>query len=589
MGSMRRSGVRRAAALVAVATVVLAGCGGGSGGGGAAGNGQRQTGSAFAGCESSPNTCNSAAPNGLKQGGQLTYVIEKNITNWNLHANEGNVFENGQVLKAVLPYTFVTQPDLTVALSNDLLDSAMVTNTNPQTIVYRIKTSAVWSDGTPITADDFGYNWKVQNGRDCPDCPVSTTSGYDQVQSVVGTDNGKTVTVTLATPFTDWKQLWSGGSPIYPAHIAAQHGDITTAQGLAAAFAWFGATPPNYSGGPFQIDNFQDQESVTLVPNPRWYGPRPKLDRLIYRIITDARLGPTALQNREVQVIYPQPQVDLVEQVRRIPGVSSFVGLGLSWEHVDINLQNPFLAEPALRTAMFTAVDRQAIIDKTVGQFTDKIRPLNSHSFVPQQSGYEDVVSETGQGSGDVARAKQILAAAGDKVANGQLRTWTGQLVPPMRIRYTVGNQIRQTECELFAQQVKPLGITVQVVPTDDLGATTSRGDYDIVVFAWVMPPFPYGGAVQLWGTGQGNNFGRYSNPDVDRLIAAAGSQTDEAQAQEMLNQADRRLTRDAYVLPLYLKPTFIALYDTVANVRNNSSLDAPPYNVAEWGWRATG
>ncbi len=103
------------------------------------------------------------------------------------------------------------------------------------------------------------------------------------------------------------------------------------------------------------------------------------------------------------------------------------------------------------------------------------------------------------------------------------------------------------------------------------------------------MTPFPYGGAVQLWGTGQGNNCGRYSNPDVDRLIAAAGSQTDEAQAQELLNQADRRLTRDAYVLPLYQKPTFIALYDTVANVRNNSSLDAPPYTVAEWGWRATG
>jgi peptide/nickel transport system substrate-binding protein len=42
-------------------------------------------------------------------------------------------------------------------------------------------------------------------------------------------------------------------------------------------------------------------------------------------------------------------------------------------------------------------------------------------------------------------------------------------------------------------------------------------------------------------------------------------------------------------VLPLYQKPTFIALYDTIANVRNNSSLDAPPYNVAEWGFRATG
>jgi peptide/nickel transport system substrate-binding protein len=584
MGWMNRSGAWRAVTLVVGATVLLAACGGG---GAAGGGGQRQTGSAFAACEANPNTCNSARPGKLRQGGQLTFVIEKNIANWNVQSNEGNVFENGEVLKPVLPYTFVTQPDLTVAMNTDLLDSAKVTNTNPETIVYKIKANAVWSDGTPITAEDFSYNWKVQNGRDCPGCPVFTTSGYDQVRSVVGSEGGKTVTVTLIKPFTDWRQFWSGGSPIYPAHIAAQHGDINTAQGLAASFTWFEKNVPTYSGGPFQIDHFTNNESVTLVPNPRWYGQHPKLDRLIYRIITDANQEPTALQNGEVQVIYPQPQVDLVQQVRRISGVSSFVGLGLSWEHFDFNLQNSYLADPALRTALFTAVDRQAIIDKTVGQFTNKIKPLNNHNFVPQQSGYEDVVSETGQGSGNLARAKQILTAAGYKIDSDQLKTPIGMPVPPMRIRYTIGNQIRQVECELFAQQVKPLGITVQVVPTDDLGATTSRGDYDIVVFAWVDTPFPYGGAVQLWGTGQGNNFGHYSNPDVDRLIAAAGSQTDESLAKETLNQADRRLTRDAYVLPLYQKPTFVALYDNIANVRDNSSLDGPPYNVAEWGLRA--
>ena len=572
--------------LAVGATVALAAC---SGGGAPGRGGQRQTRSVFAGCEASPNTCNSAAPGQLRQGGQLSYVIEKNISNWNLLSAQGNVFANDEVLKAVLPYTFVTQPDLTVTMNNDLLDSAKVTNSFPETIVYKIKPTAVWSDGTPITADDFVYNWKLQNGRDCPGCPVFTTEGYDQVRSVVGSDRGKTVTVTLSKPFTNWKQLWSGGSPIYPAHLAAQHGNTNTPQGLAASFSWFGTNVPTYSGGPFQIDNFKDNESVTLVPNPKWYGTRPNLDRLDFRIITDANQEFTALQKRAVQVIYPQPQVDLVGQVRKMAGVSSFVGPSLTWEHFDFNLQNAYLIDPALRTAMFTAVDRQVIIDKTVGQFTNKIKPLNSHNFVPQQSGYEDVVGETGQGSGNLAKARQILGTAGYTIDGGQLKTPVGLPVPPMRIRYAVGNQVRQVECELFAQMVKPLGITVQVVPTDDVGATTSRGDYDIIVFAWVASPFPYANAVQIWGTGQGNNFGHYSNPDVDRLITAAASQTDESLAKETLNAADQRLTKDAYVLPLYQKPTFIALYDNIANVRDNSSLDAPPYNVAQWGFRAAG
>ncbi len=579
--------MRRVVALVAGAVVALAAC---SGGGGATGRGgQRHTGSAFAACEANPNSCNSAAPDQLRQGGQLTYVIEKNIANWNLLSNEGNVFDNNEVLKAVLPYTFVTQPDLTVTMNNDLLDSVKLTSSSPQTMVYKIRPTAVWSDGTPITADDFSYNWKLQNGRDCPGCSVAATAGYDQVRSVVGSDNGKTVTVTLAKPFTDWKQLWSGGSPIYPAHIAAQHGDIKTPQGLAASFSWFGANAPTYSGGPFQVDNVKNNESVTLVPNPRWWGTPSKLDRLIYRIITDANQEPTALQNREVQVIYPQPQVDLVQQVRRIPGVSSFVGLGLSWEHFDFNLQGGYLNDPALRTALFTAVDRQAIINKTVGQFATKVKPLNSHNFVPQETGYRDVISDTGQGSGNLAKAREILGNAGYKIDGDQLKTPIGLTVPPLRMRYTIGNQVRQVECELFAQMVKPLGITVQVTPTDDLGATTSRGDYDIIVFAWVASPFPYANALQIWGTGQGNNFGHYSNPDVDRLITAAAGQTDESLAKETLNAADQRLTKDAYVLPLYQKPTFIALYDDIANVRNNSSLDAPPYDVGQWGFRAAG
>jgi peptide/nickel transport system substrate-binding protein len=586
MGCMSRSRVRRAVALVAGAAVVLVACdGSGAAGGGAA----RRRGSALSACELSPNTCNSAEPGTLRQGGQLVFAIEKNVTNWNVLSSEGNVFEGGEVLKPVLPATFVTQPDLTVAMNTDLLDSAKVTNTHPETIVYKIKANAVWSDGTPITAADFRYNWEIQNGRACPGCPVVTTSGYDQVHSVVGSPDGKTVTVTLTKPFTDWRQLWSGNSPIYPAHIAARHGDITTPQGLAASFTWFGNTVPTYSGGPFEIVQFTNNESVILVPNPRWYGPRPKLDRLIYRIITDASQEQAALQNREVQVIYPQPQIDFVQQVRKVPGVSSFVGPGLSWEHLDLNLQNDYLADPALRTALFTAVNRQAIIEATVGQFTTKIKPLNSHNFVPRQSGYEDVVSETGQGSGNLARAQQILAAAGYKIDGDQLTTLVGMPVPPMRIRYAVGNQVRRVECELFAQQLKPLGITVQVAPTDDLAGTLSRGDYDAAVFSWIMTPFPYSGALQLWATGQGNNFGHYSNPDVDRLIAAAASSTDASLATEELNQADRRMTRDAYVLPLYQKPTFLALYDNVANVRDNSSLDGPPYNAAQWGFRAAG
>ena len=579
--STRRSRANGVALAVAAALAVSA-CGGGDGDQAGQGAG------VLANCQEQPNTCNSAPRAELRDGGQVAFAIEKNIPNWNLYSAEGNVLETGLVLRAVLPKTYYTQPDLKVALNRNLLVSAEQTNTNPQTIVYRIQPDAAWADGTPITADDFIYNWKTQNGRDCPDCAVASTGGYEQVQSVVGSDNGKTVTVTYAQPYTDWQSLWAGNSAIYPAHLAAQQGDINTPQGLAASFDFFGRTVPTFSGGPYRIENFQDNVAVTMVPNPRWYGdPQPRLGRLIFRVITEASQEPTALANNEVQVIYPQPQVDLVQQVRRIPNVSSFVGQGLTWEHFDLNLRNPFLADEALRDAMFTAVNRQDIIDKTVGQFTDQVRPLNNHNFMPQQEGYQDVVSQTGHGTGNVDRARQILTDAGYRIQGNQLIAPNGQPVPPMRIRYTVGNQIRQDQSELFAQFVRPLGITVNVQPTDDLGATLTQGDYDIMVFAWVGSPFVFSGAQQLWTTGSESNYGQYSNPEVDRLINEAASTTDVQRARQQLNEADRIMAEDAYVLPIYQKPTFIALYNNVANVRNNSSLDGPTYNVEEWGLRA--
>ncbi|MFB9729975.1 ABC transporter family substrate-binding protein [Haloechinothrix salitolerans] len=562
--------------------LILSACGG-DGGDGA---GTAEVDNIYADCEANPNECNSVPADQLQDGGELSFAIEKNVPNWNIISSEGNVLESAFVLKGVLPYTFYTQPDFTVTMNEDLLVSAEQTSEDPQVIEYEIQPDAQWSDGTPITADDFIYNWKVQNGEDCPDCTPASTSGYDQVESVEGSEDGKTVTVTFEEPFTDWKVLWSSTGPMYPAHIAEENGGTDSPKGLGESFKWFGENVPEYSGGPYQIENFQDNESVTLTPNEQYWGEAPNLDRLIFRVITEASEQPTALQNNEVQVIYPQPQVDFVEQIDAMQGVSSHIGMGLTWEHFDFNLKNEFLSDEPLRDALFTAVDRQGIIDKTVGQFTDKVEPLNSHNFVPGQDGYEDVVSEFGHGSGDVEAAKQILTDAGYELSGGKLTTPDGETVPEMRIRYTTGNEIRQNECELFAQAAKELGVTVNVEPTDDLGGTLVEGDYDIIVFAWVSSPFPYSGAVQLWTSDSGSNFGGYKNDEVDKLLREAASETDASVATEKLNEADKIMSEDAYVLPLYQKPTFIATHNNVANVRNNSTLDGPLYNVAEWGLR---
>ena len=573
------------AAVAAISSVVIAACGGSSSGGGGNGSGNGNG----TPITSDADTYNSGT---AQQGGTFTYTLEKNIENWNIDSAEGNTFETAEVLNSIYPAVFNDQPDTSnVALNTAMVTSATETSTNPETIVYKINPKAVWSDGVPITYKDFQYAWQTQDtgpnnpSGHCPKCAIAGNAGYDQIKSITGSDGGKTATVVFNTPFGDWKSLFGAGYGLMPEHIAAQHGSLESSFN-----GYFSTTVPKVSGGPFIIQSFKSNQAVTLVPNPKYYGPAPHLDKLIFRIITDATAEPTALQNHEVDAIYPQPELDLVDQIKALAGqgVKYQLDLGLDWEHFDFNLHNKFLAQLPLRQALFTAVDRQAIIDRTVGQFDPNVGVLNNRFLMPDQAGYQDDVTSTGIGSGDVTAAKKILTDAGYTGVGTKLVDPKLGPVPALTMKYTVGNSIRQTECELFAQDAKALGVTVNVSSTDDLGASLTHADpqhdYDVIVFAWVGTPFFASGSASNYNTGGGNNFGGYSNPLVDKLMKEAVSSSDRATQVADVNKVDLQLSKDAYTLPLYQKPTFLAYYDKWVNIRDNATNQGPAYNAGEWG-----
>ena len=555
-----------------------------SSGGGNAGNatGTKGTGN-FADCGTNPNTCNKGT---TKPGGTFTYTIEKVITGWNLNNANSNTFDFAEVLDGVLPGAFTATPDLKPVVNSDVMTSVEQTSTNPQTLVYKINPNAVWNDGTPIDATDWQYAWDTSDLTRCPKCEPASTSGYDQIQSLTPSDNGKTVTVVMKQPYSDWQSMFG---TLYPAHIAKQHGDDGSPAGRAASFDWFDKNQPTYSGGPYIITGYVKDTSVTESPNPKWWGAvKPSLSKLIFRIITDQTQEVPALQNNEVQAIYPQPNQDIVTNTGNIQGVNYYLGKGLVWEHLDFNEKSGPLADKQLRTALFTAVDRKAIIARTVGLFVPGVQPLGNHMYVPGQAGYTDNVTSTGQGSGDIAKAKSILTAAGYTGVGTALKDKTGKAVPSIRCVFTAGNVLRQQSCQLLQGEFKQLGVTLKLAPTDDLGGSLQNGNFDLIIFAWVGTPYVIAGAQQIWKLKGGADYGSNNDPAVESLIDQAASETDPAKVQQELNQADVALTADAYVLPLYQKPTFLATYANIVNIRDNATSVGPPYNVQEWGVKAS-
>jgi peptide/nickel transport system substrate-binding protein len=559
---------------IAAASVLTIGACGTSGGGG--GNKTAQASPGFAACEAKPNTCNSGP---TKAGGTIVVALEKTLPNFNIFDGDGNTFETGQVMNGLVPSPFIAQPDNSVAWNKILLsEEPKITNKSPQTVVYKIKKEAVWDDGTPIDAKDFQLYWKLNNGKDCKECSPAGTTGYELIKSVEGSDSDKTVTVTFSDTYPDWQGLFA----LYPQHIA---GDWSTPAGLAKAYEGFKATP-TWSGWAYKFADYQKDVSVTLVPNPKFYGPKAALDKITFKIVEDQAQQLPAMKNKELQMLISQPNQDMVTQVQGMAGVNYNLSKGPTWEHIDLNTKNSALKDVALRQAIFTAVNRQAIIDKTVGAFFKGAAPLGSNNIMIGAPDYKDVIGPTGQGVGNVAKAKEILTTAGYKIDGGKLMSKDGQAVPQLRFRYTNGNQLRQQTAELFQAQMKEIGIDIKIDPTAKLGNTLSTGDYDIIVFAWVGSPF-LGGQQDLYSTDGGSNYGKYSNPDVDKLLKDASKELDTHKMREELNQSNEIMAKEAYVLPLYQKPVFLAVYSDYINIRNNPTLAGPTYSIDEWGVKA--
>jgi peptide/nickel transport system substrate-binding protein len=553
---VHRSRLARWAPLLVGIALVAAGCGGGDEGGGGTGE--------------------TAA---IKDGGTLNYAADQEPTGFNNSTSKDNGTSVYNITINMFPQAFHVQPDFSVKMDDALLDSAEQTSADPQTIVYKIKQNAAWSDGTPVSVDDFIYFWEQQNGK-IKSNDVASTTGYDQIKSVTGADNGKTVTVVFNEPFTDWKSLFGVSGGMLPSHYVKQReGGWNT--GLDKE-------PEKIpSAGPFLVKNYTPGQSLTLAKNDKYYGQKAHLSEIVFRFLPESTTQPAALQNNEVDLIYPQPQLDQVQQVKALPDVSSEINFGLSFEHFDFNFKNQFLADAAVRKAIATGLNTQELVDRTVKQFSDKAQPLGNRIWMTGQPSYQDHFGQYGKG--DVAGAQKLLEDAGYAKGADGVYAKGGKKIS-LRISTTAGNALRETQGELFQAQMKEVGIDIKIANLDSqklFGEALPQGNFDIANFAWVNTPFAVASNRDVYRTGGGGNYGNYSNKQVDDLFQQAQSETDEAKSAELTNQIDQVLTDDMATIPLYQKPTFIAYRNTFANIKDNSTSEGPFFASSGWALKA--
>ena len=519
-------------------------------------------------------------------GGSTTVHLDRPWAGFNPDTASGAASSTPTLLTSVLPSAYVISPKLVPQVNNDLLVSVEATSTSPLTIQYVINPRAVWSDGVPVSADDFIYAWQSQrgNGVDVDGQPdqVASTLGYRDVASVIGSDGGRTVTVVFTTPFTDWRVMFDH---MVPAHIAMR-------VGWNSGFSLFDPAV-DLSAGPMIVQSVSGDSGAVLVRNPKWWGTPAVLDRVVVSTPPAQSVWLGALTGINHAVAQPaQFTLGSLNAVSSLPNTQSSIKPSLSFLQLEFNVKSPVTGKVAARQAIAHALDRTAILTKTFSSIDPDLVISEDHLATPSQSAYNASSASGEYTAPNPASTDRLLKSLGfhqDQTGN-YVDVGGRQLT--LRIAVESGDPWIGGVAAEVSSQLRSAGISVVTVPvagTAGLAAAAAANSYDMALVARVSSPFQT--VTEAWySDGQGpegsngsENWSKFDDPQVDQLFLQAAQALNPVTGSAIYAQIDDQLWDQMVALPLFGEPALLANGVQIAGADYNASADGILWNVALW------
>ena len=451
-------------------------------------------------------------------------IINDPIMNAPLSPDIGSVLIN----KVIFPG--LVRPSDSLTPSPDLAASWTISADGRQ-YTFVLRSGVVWHDGRPFSSADVKFTF---------DQILDPTSGtlqwsdFSVVDSVVAIDS-LTVGFWLKSPFAPFLTLLGHNAGIIPAH--AFHGKIADAVD-------FNRSKP-IGTGPFQVVESVPGSYVVLAANPRYYGAKPKLERIIFKVVPDVNAQVAQLQAGELDLVTLEPA--------NIRGVESEPDLRIDQisvpqhYYIGFNQSRPLFKPPAVRRALTLAVNRQAIIDGVLRGFADFPQgtiPVALRDY------FADSLPKIPY---DTAAALALLGEMGwHRGPDGVLVDQAGQ-----RFQFTLlvdkGNPSREQTAVAVQQDLKKIGVAVTINTMEFASMVRDYvvpHRYDAYLVWWNTPLDP--DQFSYYGSGQSNNDVVYSNRTADSLLAAGRATMDPAKRRQAYREFQAVEAVDPPVLVLY-------------------------------------
>ena len=429
------------------------------------------------------------------------------------------------------------------------------------TWTFTMRDGLKWSDGTDLNAKDFEYSFKrmvdpntaapyaetclgmidgFEEAAGFPDADGNPTAEPNpEALNVKASEDGKTLTIVLSYPcsYFDKMAAFATMSPVQQATVEA-NGD-----------SWCTSPDTFVSNGPYMITDWTPSERIVLTKNPNyvggWDSSKIVSDTITLLLLEDSSASYAAYNSGEAVLVKDVPTDEIPSLTKAEDGGDFYVDTILGTYYVSLNLQRDAFKDAKVRKALSLAIDRDYVAN-TIMQGTYSAADSIVGPGIVDESGYFHDNGNAPYISADyeanLAEAKKLLEEAGYPNGEGY-----------PTIEYSTNDAGYHVPLAEYLQQAwGDLGITLTINKMEWSSFTPARraGEYDVARNGWVMDYNDPSNMLDLFCSGNGNNDGKYSNPDFDAAIDASRV-ADSAEHFAQLHKAEDILMEDMGCLPI--------------------------------------
>ena len=504
----------------------------------------------------------------IKDGGELTLPIYEVPEQSNsLHAN--SVMDTLTLWRWYNALPVLFDGDGTWHLNPDYLTNVKDEEVDGKTVVtYDINPDAVFNDGTPIDWRAFETTWKVSNGEN-KDFSVSSTDGYELIESVTAGESDKQAVVTYKQAYPWWQALFD----------RVLHPSVADAQTFNEGYL---KNPhPEWGAGPYKVDQFDyNSGTVSFVPNEKWWGEKPKLDKVTYRQM-ESQATINAYQAGEVDAVEITNK-DHLAVAKTVKDTTLRGTLRPSNYLVTLNAKTPTLEDVKVREAVFTGMDRETLAQVRFNGMDYTENLPGSFALFQNQKGYQDNFGSLV--TYDQDKAKQLLDEAGWAESGDGIREKDGK---KLTLRYvTFGDsQLTKSTAAAMQKMLKDIGVDLQVAerPSSDFSKVIAEREFDVLTSGF-MSYDPYGVAYfkQVYASDSELNKSGTGTPEMDEKIAELQQLPTQEEQIKRANELEKEALQQYGIMPYVNGPQLYATKNGLANYGSYAFALVPKENI---GW----